>query len=80
MALITSSMIFAEEKTIEIKSHISKIIMTDKGNYRLELTERAAAYFADQKHSPCLQLAIKESKKATLKVAAYSLNVLDCKI
>nr|BDT26964.1 hypothetical protein BHI3_04300 [Bacteriovorax sp. HI3] len=69
-----------EEKTIEIKAHIAKMLMTPKKVYRLELVELAAAYFAEEKFAPCLQKAMKENKKATMKVAAYSLSVLDCKV
>ena len=69
-----------EEKTVEIKAHIAKMLMTPKKVYRLELVELAAAYFAEEKFAPCLQKAMKENKKATMKVAAYSLSVLECKV
>lgn len=80
--MIFSMTAFAEkeEKSLEIKAHVRKMLMTPKKVYRLELTEFAAAYFAEEKYAPCLQQAMKENKKATLKVAAYSLNVLDCKV
>lgn len=82
ITLSLSSFAFAEkeEKSLEIKAHVVKMLMTPKKVYRLELAEFAAAYFAEEKHAPCLQKAMRENKKATLKVAAYSLNVLECKV
>jgi len=68
------------EKTIELKNHINKMTLQGNNLYRLELRESAAAYHAPEKLSACLQKSIKENKKATLKVAVYSLTVLDCKI
>jgi hypothetical protein len=68
------------EKTIELKNHINKMTLQGNNTYRLELRESAAAYYAPEKLAPCLQKSIKENKKATLKVAVYSLTVLDCKI
>ena len=69
-----------EEKTLEIKAHINKMMMTSNKMYRLELVELAAAYFAEEKHAPCLQKAISEKKEAKMKVTAYSLHVLECKV
>lgn len=67
------------EKTIELKNHINKMSLQGNNMYRLELRESAAAYHAPVKFAPCLQKSIKENKKATLKVAVYSLIILDCK-
>lgn len=68
------------EKAIELKNHVNKMTLQSNNLYRLELRESAAAYHAPESLAPCLQKSIKENKKATLKVAVYSLTVLDCKI
>ncbi|MEA9356754.1 hypothetical protein SHI21_11085 [Bacteriovorax sp. PP10] len=82
MSLFTSFTAMAEQKeerVIELKNHVNKMTLQGNKQYRLELRESAAAYYADEKFAPCLQKSIAENKTATLKVAAYSLNILECK-
>lgn len=84
MILFSSSIINAEEakaeKTLEIKAHIVKMIMAGNKTYDLELREFAAVYHAEEKFSPCLKKAMKENQAATLKISAFSLNVLECSV
>lgn len=84
ICFLTSTNLIAEskqvEKTLILKNHVVKMTLQTHNQYRLELRESAAAYMADEKFAPCLQKSIKENKEATLKVAVFSLNVLDCKI
>ncbi len=82
ISLIFIQVTFAEskrEKTLNLKASIHSMLLEKNGNYRLELTEYAAAYTSLPKFLPCLQKSMKENKKANLKVDAFSLNVLDCK-
>lgn len=82
-SLLISSALFAEtkkvEKTVVLKNHVVRMSLQGNNQYRLELRESAAVYMAAEKFAPCLQKSIKENKKATLTVAAFSLNVVDCK-
>lgn len=82
MSLFASFSAMAEQKAervIELKNHVNKMTLQGNKTYRLELRESAAAYYADEKFAPCLKKSIAENKTATLKVAAYSLNILECK-
>lgn len=69
-----------EEPTMELKAHIVKMMLSDKGVYNLELREYAAVYHAEEKHITCIQEAIKENKQATLKVSARSLFIQECSL
>lgn len=80
LLLSWSVMAETKEKTLDIKAHVNSMTMEKTGTYRLELKEYAAAYMADEKHYKCLQKSMKENKPANLKVHAYSLKVLECKI
>lgn len=79
-----SSFTFANEKkssdrTLTLKSRIVKAQLIEGGKYKLELTDHAAAYRIDKKHSACVMKAIKEKKEVTLTVKSHSLDVVDCK-
>lgn len=69
-----------EEPTMVLKAHIAKMMLSDKGIYNLELREYAAVYYAEEKHTACIQEAIKENKEATLKVSAHSLFIQECSL
>ncbi len=79
--LTASSFLYAEstpEKTLELKAHVVKMMMTKDKLFRLELREHAAAYMAEEQYEPCLQQAMKENREVALKVTAYSLKVQEC--
>lgn len=82
-SILCSNMAIAETKkpgpVVELKNHVTKMILEKKNSYRLWLLESAAVYHAQSKFSSCLEKSIKEQKIVTLKVSAYSLQVIDCK-
>lgn len=81
ISLIMFSSLHAEdkpEKTLELKAHVVKMMMTKDKLFRLELREHAAAYLAEEQFEPCLQAAMKENREVALKVTAYSLKVQEC--
>ena len=86
LMLLVSTNIFAEkknhldEKPLSIKSNVVKMLLDANQMYRLELTEFAAIYHADEKFAACLRQSIKDKKKVVLTVSSQSLIVRDCKV
>lgn len=68
------------EKIISFKTHVKKMVLAENNLYKVSLVEFAAVYRAPEEVSLCLQKAIKEKKKASLKVGANTLIILDCKV
>ena len=69
-----------EEKILDLNAHVLKIMMTENKNYKVELAEFAAVYYANKVQLPCLEKAISAKKAVQLKVSAFSLQILDCKL
>ncbi len=80
LMLIMGSAIRAEEKSMEFKAHVVKMMMTKDKLFRLELLEFAAAYHAEDKFEPCLQQAMKEKAEVILKVSPTTLMVKECTV
>ena len=86
LMFLVSTNLFAEkknhldEKPLSIQSNIARMLLDANKMYRLELTEYAAVYHADEKFAACLQQSIKEKKKVALTVSSQSLIVRDCKV
>lgn len=68
------------EKSVELKVHLTKMLLNQNKKYELELAESSAVYIADKKHTNCLKEALIKNKNVTLKVTAFSLEVLECKL
>lgn len=85
-SLILMTMIFStsiayaqkEEKILDMKAHVQKMMMTNDKLFRLELREFAAVYYAEEKFEPCLQAGMKENREVLLKVTALSMKVQEC--
>lgn len=67
------------EKILDLNAHVLKIMMTENKNYKVELAEFAAVYYANKIQLPCLETAISTKKAVKLKVSAFSLQILECK-
>lgn len=81
LLIFFSHSIFATEaKTIKMQSKVKQVRMLKTNQFQVELLDYAAKYFADEKISQCLFLAIEKKKAVELKTTAYKHQIIECRI
>lgn len=82
LALIFSSNIQAasdkKAPTIKIKSTVTKVMLLSEKNYKVDLVDYAAVYYANESILPCLQQSMKKQKEVKLVVDPKTMIIAKC--
>ena len=80
LLFFSHSVFAAESKTIKMQSKVKQVRMLKTDKFQVELFDYAAKYFADEKVSKCLFLALEKKKAVELKTTAYQHQIIECSL